>query len=223
MIEIAFDSRILHVCPQLKIGLVRAHVVNESTCDELWGEIEREAKTLKSSFELLEINERPAIAATRKLYKAFGKDPGRYRVASEALSRRIIKGVGLYRLTTLVDAVNLVSIRSGYAISGLDAQRIVGDKLVMGVGQAGEEFHGIGRGLLNIEGLPVYRDAQGAIATPTSDEERTKFTRETQMAQININGFGPEMPMDEAVDWMKDLLVKYAKASQVETRIIDPF
>ena len=28
--------------------------------------------------------------------------------------------------------------------------------------------------MLNIEGLPVYRDAVGGIGTPTSDNERTK-------------------------------------------------
>ncbi len=223
MIEIAFDHRILQACPLLKIGLVRATVVNDPTCDELWAEIEREASVIRNKFELLEINRRPAIAATRRLYKTLGKDPGRYRVASEALSRRIIRGLGLYRLTTLVDVVNLVSIKSGYAISGLDADRIVGNRLTMGVGEAGEEYHGIGRGLLNIEGLPVYRDEQGGIATPTSDEERTKFTEATRTAQININGFGPEMPMDEAVEWMKALLVKYAHATHVETQIIDTF
>lgn len=27
------------------------------------------------------------------------------------------------------------------------------------------------RGVLNIEGLPVYRDDKGGIGTPTSDEE----------------------------------------------------
>ena len=76
--------------------------------------------------------------------------------------------------------------------------------------------------MLNIEGMPVYRDAQGPIATPTSDEERTKFTDQTVTAQININAFAPEMPLDEAVDWMASLLKKYAHATNVETAICDP-
>ena len=148
--------------------------------------------------------------------------PSRYRVASEALCRRIIRGLGIYRLTTLIDVVNLVSIKSGYAISGLDGDRIVGDTLTMSVGTSDDVYNGIGRGLLNIEGMPVYRDAMGGIATPTSDEERTKFTDQTVTAQININAFAPEMPLEEAVDWIAALLKKYAHATNVDTGIYTP-
>ena len=192
-------------------------------CDELWQEIEREAKAIERQYELLEVNKRPAIAATRKLYKAMGKDPGRYRVASEALCRRIIRGLGLYRLTTLIDVVNLVSVKSGYAISGMDADKLVGDTLTMGIGEKDETYCGIGRGPLNIEGLPVYRDAMGGVATPTSDEERTKFTLETSRVQININAFAPDMPLDETLQWTASLLEKYAKATNIETKIIKEF
>ncbi len=223
MLKIKVDPRIIESCPELKIGLVKADVVNSATSDELWSEIEKESEVIKNSFELLAINKRPAVAAARKLYKALGKDPGRYRVSSEALCRRIIRGLGLYRLTTLIDLVNLVSVKSGYSISGLDFDKIVGDTLTLGVGQPDEVYYGIGRGILNIENIPVYRDAIGGIATPTSDEERTKFTLDTHTVQININGFGPEMDMNEAVAYMTHLLKKYAHATNIETSIISSF
>ena len=219
MIEVKIDPRILEACPETRIGLINATVVNRPTCDELWAEIEETAADIKQRYELLEINKRPAIAATRHLYKSLGKDPSRYRVSSEALCRRIIRGLGIYRLTTLIDVVNLVSIKSGYAISGLDGDLIAGNTLTMSVGKAEDVYNGIGRGLLNIEGMPVYRDEAGPIATPTSDEERTKFTEATVNAQININAFAPEMPLEEAVEWMASLLRKYADASSVETSI----
>ena len=208
MIKINIDPRIIHTCPDMAIGMIHATVVNTPTSDELWAEIEREAKAIKEKYQLLEINQRPAIAATRKLYKSLGKDPGRYRVASEQLCRRIIKGLGIYRLTTLIDVVNLVSIKSGYAISGLDADKIEGNTLDMGVGKAGELYNGIGRGELNIENMPVYRDSISGVATPTSDEERTKFTLDTHRVQININAFGTEMPIVDTVNWMAQLLEK---------------
>ena len=219
MINIEIDPQIELACPQIEIGLISAQVVNSATSDELWDEIEREAGIIARTYELLDINKRPAIAATRKLYKSLGKDPGRYRVSSEALCRRIIRGLGLYRLTALIDIVNLVSFKSGYAISGLDADKLVGETLTMGVGKKDEKYCGIGRGPLNIEGLPVYRDAEGGVATPTSDEERTKFTLETSRVQININAFAPEMPLDETLSWTVSLLEKYAKATNIETKI----
>ena len=92
----------------------------------------------------------------------------------------------------------------------------------MGVGRAGEHYCGIGRGPLNIEGLPVYRDDLGPVATPTSDEERTKFTPDTANVQICINAFGPEMELHEATAWMAQLLADFAHASNIETAIVQP-
>lgn len=219
---IKIDKRIVDVCPNITIGLIRASVINKTTDDALWSEIETAAAEIKSQYELLAINSRPAVAATRRAYKACGKDPNRYRVSSEALCRRIIRGLGLYRLTALVDLINLVSIKSGYSISGLDADKLVGDELNLGVGEEGERYEGIGRGELNICGMPVYRDSMGGVATPTSDEERTKITLDTATIQININGYGEEMAMKDCVDWTVDLLKKYASATNIETAIYKP-
>lgn len=218
--KIIIDERIKKACPDMRVGLIRAKVTNCETSPELWAEIERESEAVIAKYELLEINKRPAVAQTRALYRALGKDPNRYRVASEALCRRVIRGLGLYRIDTLVDLINLVSMKSGYPISGLDADKLVGDTLTMGVGEEGEEYNGIGRGLLNISGMPVYRDEVSGVATPTSDEERTKITLDTCTLQMNINGFGEEMPMEETVAWSVELLRKYAGATEVETEII---
>ncbi len=218
--KIIIDERIKNVCPELKIGLIKARVDNVETSAELWAEIERETAAIVGKYELLEVNKRPAVAQTRALYRALGKDPNRYRVASEALCRRVIRGLGLYRIDTLVDLINLVSMKSGYPISGLDADKLVGDTLVMGVGEEGELYNGIGRGLLNISGMPVYRDEKGGVATPTSDEERTKITLDTCTLQMNINGFGEEMPMEETVAWSVELLKRYASATDIETAIV---
>ena len=68
----------------------------------------------------------------------------------------------------------------------------------------------------------MYRDAMGGIATPTSDEERTKITLDTVTLQMNINAFGPEMPLEEAIEWSVDLLRRYTAATDVETAIVVP-
>ena len=220
--EIFIEDKIKEICPEMQIGVIRANVVNTTSSDELWEEIHTEGERIRATYQLLEINRRPAIYATRKLYRALGKDPNRYRVSSEALCRRIIKGMELYHIDTLVDLINLASMHSGYAIGGFDADKIVGDSLTLGVGQAGEKFEGIGRGLLNIEGLPVYRDAVGGIGTPTSDEERTKMGLSTTAIHVNINAFAPEMPLEEMMEWTISLLRKYASATQITQYIVKP-
>lgn len=113
----------------------------------------------------------------------------RYRPSAEALRRRLMRGIALYQIDTLVDLINLVSLRTGYSIGGFDADKIQGTDLKLGVGRAEEPFEGIGRGVLNIEGLPVYRDAVGGISTPTSDNERTKMDLGTQHILAIVNGY----------------------------------
>ena len=49
MITILIDSRIIDVCPEIAIGMVHANVMNSPTSDELWAEIEHEAKTIKDN------------------------------------------------------------------------------------------------------------------------------------------------------------------------------
>lgn len=217
--KVLVDERIREICPEVKIGLIRAKVHNSETSEELWQEIKDASRKIHDSYELLWINKRPAIAATRQLYKRLGKDPNRYRVSSEALCRRVVKGMDLYRISTLVDLINLVSMGSGYSIGGFDADKIVGGTVTFGVGEAGEKFEGIGRGLLNIEGLPVYRDEVGGIGSPTSDEERTKITMETTHLHMQINAFGEEMPMDDTLRWSVSLLEKYASATDIEITV----
>ncbi|MFY9597736.1 MAG: phenylalanine--tRNA ligase beta subunit-related protein, partial [Dysgonamonadaceae bacterium] len=143
-----------------------------------------------------------------------GKDPNRYRPSAEALCRRIVKGIELYRINTLVDLINLLSLKTGYSIGGFDADKIRGN-LTLGVGKAGEKFEGIGRGLLNIEGLPVYRDEQGGIGTPTSDEERTKIDSDTSHLLMIINAYSGKQGLPEAVDYGVELLKKYAHAQEI--------
>ena len=159
------------------------------------------------------LKELPGIAATRRVYKACGKDPSRYRPASEALIRRQLQGKELYQIDTLVDLVNLASIAFGYSIGGFDAGKMVGDTLTLGVGREGEPYEGIGRGMLNIAGLPVYRDQQGGVGTPTSDNERTKMTLETTHLLVLINGYdGNEERVRQNAEFIQELVRKYCQS-----------
>ncbi len=220
MNTICIEPTFARSCPHLQVGVIEAWVTNSESSAELWSEIEKESTVVVERYPIESINKRPAIQATRQIYRSWGKDPNRYRVSSEALCRRLVRGLGLYRINTLVDLINLVSIRSGYAIGAFDADCIEGETLTLGVGQEGELFHGIGRGALNIEGLPVYRDEAGGIGTPTSDEERTKLTLDTTRLLVLINAYGKEMPLDETISYTVALLQQYASASHIGTTII---
>ena len=64
--------------------------------------------------------------------------------------------------------------------------------------------------MINIEGLPVYRDATGGVGTPTSDNERTKLTLQTKHLVVLINGYdGNENNVQANAEYIQDLLQKY--------------
>ena len=207
------SQEIESVCPEFVGACVEAQVVNTPYCEELWQEIEALGERFRSELTTESLKDMTSIAATRRVYKACGKDPSRYRPASEALIRRMLQGKKLYQRDTLVDLVNLASIAYGYSIGGFDADKFVGNTLTLGIGREGEPYEGIGRGLLNICGLPVYRDAEGGVGTPTSDNERTKMTIDTRHLVVLINGYdGNEQRVRENAEYIQQLLRKYCQS-----------
>jgi len=85
--------------------------------------------------------------------------------------------------------------------------------LTLGVGREGEPYEGIGRGFINIAGLPVYRDAEGGVGTPTSDHERTKMTLSTTHLVVLINGYdGNESRVTDNARFIQELIKKYCQS-----------
>lgn len=219
--QIIFDKEIIEAAPELTELLIEADVVNGPTSDALWHLIEEESHAIASRYAMAEIRLRGAIDATRMVYKALGKEPNRYRPSAEALCRRAVKGMELYRTLTVIDLINLVSMRTGVSIGGFDADSIDGDVLTLGVGREGEPYDAIGRGQLNIAGLPVFRDATGGIGTPTSDNERTKLSETTRRIVMTVNIYGEgEYSVEETEEMIRTLLVRYASSEHIKSTII---
>lgn len=218
--KIEISDEIRQAAPAYMTLVMEADVVNAPTPEPLWQEIEEYGRQLRESTEMAQVNKRPGIASTRAAYKALGKDPNRYRPSTEAMSRRLVKGMELYRIDALVDLVNLLSLRSGYSIGGFDRDKISGDTLTLGVGREGEPYEAIGRGELNIAGLPVFRDEVGGVGTPTSDNERTKMDMNTRRIVITIHQFAEDMPLDLTEQLARRLLTDYASATNITARII---
>ena len=167
----------------------------------------------KNKLTIETLKEISGIAATRRIYRICGKDPSRYRPAAEALIRRILQGKTLYQIDTLVDLINLASMKYGYSLGGFDADKFVGNTLELGVGKEGEPYEGIGRGMINIQGLPVYRDGIGGVGTPTSDNERTKITINTNHLLVLINGYdGNEALVRQNAEFVQQLIKRFCES-----------
>lgn len=202
-----------------RLVVIEANVTNSPTGDALKSELDGLAKTIATDYTLPDINRRPAIAATRAAYKACGKEPNRYRPSQEQLMRRIVRGLGLYYVDSLVDAGNMLSLATGCSVGCFDRDKVQGDCISIGVGRAGEPYEGIGRGPLNIEGMPVVRDAAGGIGTPTSDNERTKISAATSRLLTTVHLFDAGIEAEEVVRLFTDIFGRHAAARDIEWRL----
>jgi DNA/RNA-binding domain of Phe-tRNA-synthetase-like protein len=219
MLKITVSNDLAVKVPELQLACIECDVVMLPCQEELWKEIQQKINKIASTISIEQISQLPAISTSRKAYKACGKDPARYRLSAEALLRRVVNRNEIYQINNVVDLLNLVSISTGFSIGGYDADKIEGD-IVYGIGRQNEPYFGIGRGELNIEGMPVFRDVVGAFGTPTSDSERTSVSLETKRFLMIIIDYAASPQLTEATAFAKDLLVKYAQSSNFEIKTI---
>lgn len=218
--EFEFEPIIKEKVPDYRLIAIEADVKSPETDDNLWRELSALAESYKECHAMEEVNKRPGIAGTRDAYKILGKEPNRYRPSTEALCRRFVKGLELYRSLAVIDLVNLLSVFCGHSIGAFDADKIEGEKLTLGVGREGEPYEAIGRGQLNISCLPVWRDNIGGIGTPTSDNERTKITPSTRRLLITINIYRTDMDDNDIIETACRLLRQYADAENISIKTI---
>ena len=182
-IELRIDPEL---AGRVRLGVLELEGVTVREGDPaLVAEVERYAAEMRRLHGDGKSGDVPGAADARALYKALGLDPTKTRPSSEALLRRVLKGEALYRINTLVDAMNLCSLRAQLPFGLYDRDRIE-PPAVLRKGTAGESYAGIRKADVNVEGRPVLADARGAFGNPTSDSARTMVTLETRSALVTV-------------------------------------
>ncbi len=201
------------------LGCLRMKARVKPSGDDLHALIADAASDIHGRLSLEDIHDIPAIGATRAAYRACGKEPSRYRPSAEALLRRIVSGKGLYEINNVVDLLNCISIRTGYSIGGFD-EGMIRKPVSLGIGTDGEPYEAIARGALNIEFLPVLRDALGAFGTPTSDSVRTGVTAHTTDLLMVFYDFAGDAHLPAILEETAALYVRYCHASDIQIEMI---
>lgn len=215
---IDFTDDIKVKIPNLQLGCIQCDLKIEPASAQLLELISTELAKIESTLEVVNINKIPTIQSSREGYKTLGKEPSRYRLSAEALLRRIVKGKGLYHINNAVDALNLVSAKTGFSIGGYDVDKIDG-AISLGVGKANEPYEAIGRGQLNIEFLPLFRDQKGAFGSPTSDSVRTMVTPDTKRFLMLFFNLGGHDSLTTTLTDTVALFEKYVGAENSQTWI----
>ena len=129
-----------------------------------------------------EIASSPQIAALRKLFRAVGCDPTRYRPSSEALLRRQVKGAELPAIHPLVDINNCLSAELGVPCCVM-REGSFGSHLVLRAGVAGESYESL-RGPFNLESKPLLVDEIGPVDAPITGSKRVMVEPSTTTAWL---------------------------------------
>ena len=122
----------------------------------------------------------PAISAMRGAYRKLGKDPSRYRPSAEALLRRISAGQAA-RTGEPDRRLRQPSLhRHRYLRRNLRSRPDRRRPSSCGRAETSETYESIGRGPLNLEGLPLLVDREGPFGSPTSDSRRSMVGATTE-------------------------------------------
>jgi DNA/RNA-binding domain of Phe-tRNA-synthetase-like protein len=215
--ELSIDNNLKQILPALSLGVIAGPVRVTKHDQQLWVEIDKTIRNLTRSLTLERVPHIPQVTALREAYKSIGKDPSRYRGSQESLLRRILQGKPLYQINTIVDINNLISLGSQQSVGSYDLSRL-SPPFVFRTGLPGEQYKGIGKETINLEGLPIFADQHAPFGSPTSDSERAMITLETQEIMMVIISFAGNDKIRFYLDCALDMLRKHANLSDERTR-----
>ena len=119
-----------------------------------------------------------------------------------------------------MDINNLISLYTYYSVGTYDLNKVNGS-ITFTVGEENERYEGIGRGSINLENLPVFEDKDGKFGSSTSDSVRAMITSDTTHILMNIIAFEEDENLEKYIEYAKELLINFADATIIDSKIIN--
>jgi DNA/RNA-binding domain of Phe-tRNA-synthetase-like protein len=182
---------------------------------------------IRKNSELVELSNDPLLSSYRSFHWSYGMDPTKKRGSSEAVLRRVLQGKNLWRISDLVDIVNLSSAYHKIPISLIDAAKIEG-QLTLRKARRGEKFHRIGGEIIECRGREVVlADEKGIVCYGYAihDSDRTKVTAEsTDVVMLHLGTTDAKKEiMTRAVKFTTDLIIRWVDCKVSEpVRFVSP-
>lgn len=218
--DISISEKLKEMWPQAALGILEYEADVTKSSEELLGVFEGAIERLSDEYCMDDISRLPHVEATRKAYKALGKNPSEYRNAAEAMLRRVVKSSGLYHINNIVEVNNLISISSGYSIGSYDLDEVKGSVIYE---RAEEDLHyaGIGKSNVNIGFIPTLHDDEGAFGNATSDSQRAMIKEGHRKIASIIYSFDGTDGLQTWMDEFEADLKKYCGVSEVKKSIVE--
>lgn len=220
------DEKIFQDFDKLFIGVVIAKGVNNQGNDPEIAKLLREAEgSLRKQLGGIELSQHPAIAPWREAYRKFGAKPRDFRSSIEALTRIILRGSEIRKISKLVDLYNLISIKYILPVGAEDLDKMKGD-LVLGFAKGDEDYTPLGEDENDPpqKGEVIYKDGVGVICRRWNwrEGDRTKITNSTKNAIVVIESLTPilQSVAEQATKELAELVQKYC-GGRVESFYLD--
>ena len=224
-IPVLWGSQISEKFPELAIcvGIITdVHVEKENMhVQKLRKAVYEEVRT---KYNIETLKDDPTVRAYRDFYWNLDIDPTKTRPSGEALLRRVLHGKDLPRISTVVDAYNLASMKTIIPISGFDKDRL-NPPFQIRFAKKGEAFTGIGmnKPLTLTDKMLILADEKQILCIyPYRDSDHTKITKQTR--NVLVVGYGAPGITEERLKKAVETTVSYIKlVSGGETEMIKVF
>ena len=218
--KIEIDQRLFSVYPEIRLGLLHFQADVKESDLSFWKYMNDDIlPKVRNAIEGKEWSEIPGIRGSRAAYKAFGRNPGRYRVSSEALIRRVRRGDELYHVNSVVDVNNLVSVESGLSVGSYDLAKIHGT-VTLRKAESGEGYTGIGKDFLDMENMLVLADDEGIFGSSMSDSTRAMVTENTKDILVVVYCFENSIDLPALLKNAEGAFQQFAGGRNIETGIV---
>lgn len=218
MIEVKISNNIHNLLNNSKLGILLSNVKVIPSSDSFNQFISENHQIMINALDTKNEKEYDVIKETRIAYKACGKEPSRYRPSAEALLKRLRTKKSLYQINNVVDAINLISIKTQFSIGGFDFSNIQGG-ITCDIGNS-SDYEAIGRGHLNIEFMPGLKDNIGFFGTPTSDSVRTMVTENTTDLLLVFYDFYGNDTLQDAMSYGEQIINEYCFGKTIHQSIV---
>ena len=200
----------------LQFSNINCQKKNEAMWLEIYAMEENYRKKFPTPSDALEF-----LKPARKLYHAFNMEPTRFRPSSEALLRRVIKNKSLYQINSIVDMGNYASLHYLLPIGLYDLLKVEGN-ITFRLGEAGEEYAGIGKDMIHVQDRLTLVDEKGPFGNPSSDSDRTCIDLNTNevLFVIFADANFDEIKLIDFVDFAEEKMLKFHSGAKLDGKTI---
>ena len=213
------DNRLLDLFPELTIGVVVLHELdNSGNSEELNQFFQQVQSDFKQAFPFPRIQDHPYIRPWREAFSRLDISASKFHSSVEAMGRRILKGNYLPSINNLVNLYNALSVKHLIPIGGHDLGTIKGN-ICLCFANGGEKFLPLGSQQWETvpSGEVVYKDEQEVLTRRWvwRQCEKDKVTHSSRQVFIPIDVLG-EIGKEKLVEVIADftaLIPRYLSAS----------